>query len=278
MATPPGRRGHRHRDRGTHARFVLGFAPTTFLQLITETASCGRLSTKPRHGLEAAHRRRAQCCQVPTSQILAAASVELLLESRIDKLDYSETRSVRPSPGCVTGRTGDPGTGVTLMPVDPAWLTLTMTALVEKHQVPGAQLAVHCGGATVTVEVGELEHGTGIPVTRETAFPIGSISKAWTATLAMILVADGDLELDASLDEHLPELDDLGRELTLGQLLSHTSGLACSPDAPDLSTLSMRRYVREYCRRQDLILPPGTGFSYSNRNYILVGHLRRSQP
>lgn len=189
------------------------------------------------------------------------------------KLDYRESRSIGPGWEYVTARMGDAGSGVTLMPVDPAWLTATMTALVEKHQVPGAQLAVHRGGATVTVEVGELEHGTGIPVTRETAFPIGSISKAWTATLAMILVADGDLELDASLDEHLPELDDLGRELTLGQLLSHTSGLACSPDAPDLSTLSMRRYVREYCRRQDLILPPGTGFSYSNRNYILVGHL-----
>ncbi|PZS21586.1 MAG: penicillin-binding protein [Pseudonocardiales bacterium] len=158
-------------------------------------------------------------------------------------------------------------------PVDEAWLAATLAVLADTHQVPGAQLAIHRDGVTVSVEVGELEHGTGIPVTRETAFPTGSISKAWTATLAMILVADGDLELDATLNEHLPELDDLGGQLTLGQLLSHTSGFASSPDAPELATLSMGRYVREHCRRQDLIFPPGTGFSYSSRNYVLVGHL-----
>ena len=123
---------------------------------------------------------------------------------------------------------------------------------------------------TVAVEAGELGQGTGIPVTRETAFPIGSISKAWTATLVMILVADGDLELDAPLGEHLPDLGDLGGRLTLRQLLSHTSGFA---DMPEFSTGSLRRYVREHCRRQDLVVAPETGFTYSSRNYVLVGHL-----
>ena len=132
---------------------------------------------------------------------------------------------------------------------------------------------MHQGDTTVAVEVGELEHAAGVPVTRNTAFPIGSISKACTATLAMILVADGDIELDAPLGEYLPELDDLGVELTLGQLLSHTSGLASSPDTPELPTLSLGRYVRRHCRWQDLIMPPGTAFSYSNRNYALTGHL-----
>lgn len=159
------------------------------------------------------------------------------------------------------------------IPVEPDWLAATLGALADAHQVPGAQLAVHRGGVTVAVEVGELEHGTGIPVTSESAFPIGSISKAYTATLAMILVADGDLELDAPLEEHLPELDDLVGQLTLGQLLSHTSGLACSPNTEELPTLSLRRYVRNHCRWQDLILPPGVAFSYSNRNHALAGHL-----
>lgn len=157
--------------------------------------------------------------------------------------------------------------------VDQDRLAVTLGALAAAHQVPGAQLAVHHRGATVAVEVGELEHATGIPVFRDTAFPIGSLSKAWTATLAMILVSDGDLELNAPLDEHLPELDGLVGGLTLGQLLSHTSGLACSPDAPELPTLSLGRYVRKHCRWQDLVLPPGTAFSYSNRNYVLAGHL-----
>ncbi|MGH3983634.1 MAG: serine hydrolase domain-containing protein [Pseudonocardiaceae bacterium] len=160
--------------------------------------------------------------------------------------------------------------GAAGVPVDPAWLAATLSRLADTHQIPGAQLAVHHGGVTVAVEVGELEHGVEIPVTEETAFPIGSISKAWTATLAMILVADGDLELDAPLDEHLAELDDLVGRLTLRQLLSHTSGFA---DIPELCTLSPGRYVREHCRRQDLVLPPDSAFSYSSRNYVLTGHL-----
>jgi len=164
-------------------------------------------------------------------------------------------------------------TGASAPPVDPEWLAATLAALAHAHQVPGAQLAVHRGGVTVAVEVGVAEHGAGIPVTRQTAFPIGSISKLATATLAMILVADGDLELDTPLDEYLPDLDDLGSRLTLGHLLSHTSGFASSPDMQTLSTVSLGRYVRRHCRGQDLLTVPGTVFSYSSRNYALVGHL-----
>ncbi|MGH3875115.1 MAG: serine hydrolase domain-containing protein [Pseudonocardiaceae bacterium] len=138
------------------------------------------------------------------------------------------------------------------------------------NRVPGAQLAVRNGGVTVAVEVGEVHYGTGIAVTRQTAFPIGSITKVATATLVMILVADGDVELDAPLDTHLPELGELGGRLTVRQLLSHTSGFADTPEQP---AVSLRQYVRQHCRREDLVLAPGTGFTYSTRNYVLAGHL-----
>jgi CubicO group peptidase (beta-lactamase class C family) len=157
-------------------------------------------------------------------------------------------------------------------PLDPDRLCNTLSALARKYQVPGAQLAIHHAGETVAVEVGELEYGTGHAVTRDAAFPIGSITKAFTATVAMILVADGDLELDAPLGEHVAKLGDLGNELTLRQLLSHTSGLANAP-GKDVHTSSIRRYVLDHCCRQNLVLPPGTGFSYSNIGYVLVGHL-----
>lgn len=148
----------------------------------------------------------------------------------------------------------------------------TLSTLARKYQVPGAQLAIHHGGKTMTIEFGELRYGTGHPVTWDTAFPIGSITKAFTATLAMILVADGDIELDAPLSEHLPELRDLGDELNLRQLLSHTSGFANEP-SKEVHTSSIRRYVLDHCRRENLVLPPGTGFSYSNIGYVLVGYL-----
>ena len=156
--------------------------------------------------------------------------------------------------------------------LDPDRLSDTLSALARKHQVPGAQLAIHHGGETVAVEVGELEYGTGHRVTRDAAFPIGSVSKTFTATVAMILVADGDLELDAPLGEHVPELGDLGHEITLRQLLSHTAGFAAG-STQEMPTASIRRYVLDNCRRENLVLSPGTGFSYSNIGYVLVGHL-----
>ena len=157
-------------------------------------------------------------------------------------------------------------------PLDPDRLHDTLSALARKYQVPGAQLAIHHGGETVAVEVGELEYGTGHAVTRDAAFPIGSITKAFTATVAMILVADGDLELDAPLGEHVAKLGDLGNELTLRQLLSHTRGFANEP-GKEVHTSSIRRYVLDHCCRQNLVLPPGAGFSYSSLGYVMVGHL-----
>jgi CubicO group peptidase (beta-lactamase class C family) len=148
-----------------------------------------------------------------------------------------------------------------------------LVALVRKHRVCGAQLAIYHDDETVAIETGELEHRGGRPVTRDAAFPIGSVTKSFTATLAMILVADGDLDLDEPLGGQLPELDELGDVLTLRQLLSHTSGFASGPDSTELSSGSLRRYVADHCRRSNLVLPPGAGFSYSNMGYILAGRL-----
>jgi CubicO group peptidase (beta-lactamase class C family) len=118
-----------------------------------------------------------------------------------------------------------------------------------------------------------LEYRTGDPVTRDTAFGIGSITKSFTATMAMVLVADGDVELDAAISEYVPELDDLGDRLTLRYLLSHTGGLASGPDPDEVSSTSLPRYVMEYCSSRNVVLPPGTGFSYSNIGYVLVGQV-----
>jgi CubicO group peptidase (beta-lactamase class C family) len=159
------------------------------------------------------------------------------------------------------------------MIVDPDYLYETLDALARKHQVPGAQLAIYHAGETVAAEVGELEYETKLKVTRDAAFPIGSISKTFTATVAMILVAGGDLELDAPLGEHMPNLGGLGDELTLRQVLSHTGGLAAGPDSEKVLTTPIQRYVVEYCHSQNLVMPPGVGFSYSNVGYVLTGHL-----
>jgi CubicO group peptidase (beta-lactamase class C family) len=146
-------------------------------------------------------------------------------------------------------------------------------ALVRKHQVPGAQFAIYHGGLTVAHEIGELEFETGLRVTRDAVFPISSITKSFTATVAMILVADGDVNLDAPIHNYVPETGDLGAMINLRQLLSHTSGLAESSGMEEESSSSLRHYIAEHICGRNLVQPPGTGFSYSNPGYIVAGRL-----
>jgi CubicO group peptidase (beta-lactamase class C family) len=151
-----------------------------------------------------------------------------------------------------------------------------LSALAGRHRVPGAQLAIHHDGTITASEVGELEFGSGRRVSRDAAFPIGSITKCFTATVAMILVADGDIDLNTPVGDYLPDLGglgDLGAAVNLRQLLSHTSGLADISGMEESSALTLRRYVVDHARSKDLVLPPGTGFSYSNPGYVLVGWL-----
>ena len=189
--------------------------------------------------------------------VIDARSYDALVAVPAQRLDYSRTSGAK-----VLERLGVPH-----------FLGDQFAALVKKHRVCGSQLAVHHNGETMAIEIGELEHRGGRSVTRDTAFPIGSVTKSFTATLAMVLVADGDLDLDEPLGEQLPELDELGDVLTLRHLLSHTSGFASGPDSAELSSGSLRRYVADHCRPRNLVLPPGVGFSYSNLGYVLAGRL-----
>jgi CubicO group peptidase (beta-lactamase class C family) len=148
-----------------------------------------------------------------------------------------------------------------------------LAALAQKYRVPGAEVAVYAEGEAVATQLGELEYHGGQPVDADTAFPVGSITKAFTASLAMTLVADGDLDLDGPLDEHLPELAELGQQVTLRQLLSHTAGLANGPASEEVAGFSARRYLADHCGPHNIVAPPGTAFSYSNLGYVLVGRL-----
>lgn len=145
--------------------------------------------------------------------------------------------------------------------------------LAAEHHVPGAQLALYDRGERSNVEYGELAYNTGQAVTGGSCFPVGSISKLFTATLAMILVADGDLDLDEPVRGHLDpgERGQLDPALTLRHLLSHTGGLPSGPNPADVRATSLRRYVQDYARVE--LAGPGALFSYSNVGYVLTGRL-----
>src|SRR3954454_12246820 len=104
-----------------------------------------------------------------------------------------------------------------------------LAALAEEHGVVGASLAIQSGSQVLTAATGVLNLETRHPVTPDSLFQVGSITKVWTATLAMQLVDEGLLELDRPVVSYLPEFrvadPDVTRTVTARQLLTHTSGI-----------------------------------------------------
>lgn len=147
-------------------------------------------------------------------------------------------------------------------------------------QVPGLALAVvqgqevcYAGGFGVT----SVEDG-GLPVTPQTLFRIGSVTKPLTGTALMRLVESGKPALDRPISNHLPWLTlgegDAAQRITLRMLLSHTSGLPT--DAEHFGPRDpggLERFVREEAPRYSLLAPPGALWSYSNVGLNIAGYL-----
>lgn len=158
--------------------------------------------------------------------------------------------------------------------MDYSLLAVHLKELVTNHAVPGAQFAVHHDHETWTWTHGDTHAATGTPMTDDAPVPVGSITKVVTAAAAMVLVSDGDLDLDEPLAATVPELRELpprvrGR-LTLRHLLSHTGGLPCDP--ADVRAATPRRHLLDCCRAVDTLTDPGQVFSYSNIGYLIAGH------
>jgi TolB protein len=110
-------------------------------------------------------------------------------------------------------------------------------------------------------------------------FRVGSVTKTFTATLVLKLVAEGRLRLDGTLEDHVPGVVPRGEEITIRQLLQHRSGLVDYTDDRYLSWLkraSRSRATRpidmlRFAGSKPLAFDPGAQAGYSNTNYIALG-------
>lgn len=152
-----------------------------------------------------------------------------------------------------------------------------LNALVHTDGVPAALASVKDrGGRTRAYTAGVGDLATGAKVPRDGQVRVGSNTKTFTAVVVLQLVGEGKIGLDAPVDAYLRGLvrgDGIdGRQITVRQLLQHTSGL------PNYSKY-LSDDIRYYDPREllDLALQhkadfaPGTNWAYSNTNYLVAG-------
>ncbi|MFH8975814.1 serine hydrolase domain-containing protein [Streptomyces sp. NPDC017890] len=145
------------------------------------------------------------------------------------------------------------------------------------HHVPGASLAVLVDGEIHELASGVLHRGTGVEVTTDSVFQVGSITKIHTATLVMQLAESGRLDLDAPVVQVLPEFatadPEATKRITTRQLLSHTGGLTCDfTHDTGRGDDCLAKYV-ESAAGVALDCPPGTAISYSSVGYNVLGRI-----
>ena len=146
-----------------------------------------------------------------------------------------------------------------------------------KHNVVGASVAVEQRGRLAQAATGKANVRTGLPVTTDTIFQIGSISKVYTATLVMQLVDEGLVDLDKPVRDYVPEFTtsepETAATVTIRQLLSHTSGIDGDVfDDFGRGDDCVEKYVAAMSGLAQTSRP-GAFFSYCNSGFTLLGRL-----
>lgn len=212
---------------------------------------------------------------VPTRMVLyPGASHLFILEGRPSHRADFNRRIV----DWVEQHAGEPGKPARV-PIDVAHWRRRLAELARKHRVPGAALGILRldGDEVVRTSYGVLNKATGVEVTDDSVFQIGSVTKVWTATVAMQLVDEGLLQLDAPITDVLPELrladPDVTKQVTLRHLLTHTSGID-----GDVFTDTGRGddCLEKYVGLLDQAAqnhPLGATLSYCNSGFVLAGRV-----
>jgi beta-lactamase class C len=143
--------------------------------------------------------------------------------------------------------------------------------LLEEHDVPGIAVAVTAGGQQYFFSYGVASKESKAPVTKDTLFEIGSVSKTFTATLASYAQALGKMSLDDRPGKYMPQLQ--GSAIDKASLLhlgTYTSG-GLPLQVPE--AVKNNADIAPYFREWKPSAAPGEQRRYSNPSLGLFGHI-----
>lgn len=133
---------------------------------------------------------------------------------------------------------------------------------MAKEHIPGMAVGITVAGRSYVFDYGVASTQTRRPVTRDTLFELGSVTKTLTATLASLAEVDGDLSLSDTAAKYLPELRNTAfGNVTLLNLGTHTPG-GLPLQVPDGVTNDDE--LMQYFKSWRPAYKPGTYRTYSN--------------
>ncbi|MFD4852798.1 serine hydrolase domain-containing protein [Bacillus mycoides] len=147
---------------------------------------------------------------------------------------------------------------------------------------PGILAKTSNNGKTSSYTAGVADLSTKKSIKSEYRFRIGSVTKTFTATTVLQLVGENRIHLDDPIEKWLPGLIQGngydGNQITIRQLLNHTSGIAEYLKSKDADIMNSKKtYTAEEIVKIGLSLPPdfspGKGWLYSNTGYVILGML-----
>ena len=149
--------------------------------------------------------------------------------------------------------------------------------ILQRTSTPGASIAIAEHGRIIYSKAyGLRDREQHLPVKVDTYFEIGSITKQFTAAAILQLQEAGKLHIDDKLATYLPDAPH-ANEVTLRQMLSHTSGLPEYLDGPNIEQVASNPATFDQLMARiagkPLDFAPGSRWSYSNTGYILLGRI-----
>ncbi len=150
----------------------------------------------------------------------------------------------------------------------------------DKPDSPGCTCAVMRAGEVVYSRAfGMANLELDVPLTPQSVFDVGSVSKQFTAASIALLALRGQLSLDDDIRTYVPELADFSETITIRHLVHHTSGLRNFGDLEWFSGRTSRDYNSKarilalLWRQRTLNSRPGEGYLYIGSGYVLLAEI-----